>query len=414
VRGRGSAASTWQVMLALFFITSVVESGSFSQVSAFLPVYLQGMRVPHVAVWVGLLASESSLVGLPIVPLWGVWARRYGAKAVIVRSAVVEVVVLGLLSVSHSLPSVAVALALVGLQLGNTGVMLSALRRVVPGNRVGFAVSLFSGASPVGMALGPFLGGWVADATPVGLHGLFRIDAALSVGTAAMLTLLYRESPRPEGAGAGTDRAAATPVWREAYASVRAIFALPVVRRLFALYAVLMLGRQMLRPFLPLVIAPLSPSPAQVALVIGVLLGLAALTGAGISVVAGRLGDRVGFVRVLAGGMAAVALLTPPLGLIRQLAPFGADLIGYTAAMQIGTAMVFALLATEVPEPHRATALNLVYLPRYVTGIVGPGIVSAMAPLGLVTAFSVAGAVVALGAVAAAGPRARPAGAGAA
>jgi MFS family permease len=41
--------------------------------------------------------------------------------------------------------------------------------------------------------------------------------------------------------------------------------------------------------------------------------------------------------------------------------------------------MVFSLLATEVPPERRSATLNLVYLPLYVAGIVGPAVGSAVA-----------------------------------
>ncbi len=49
--------------------------------------------------------------------------------------------------------------------------------------------------------------------------------------------------------------------------------------------------------------------------------------------------------------------------------------------------MVFSLLATEVPPERRSATLNLVFLPLYVAGIVGPaawrgGIATAAGPGG--------------------------------
>ena len=66
--------------------------------------------------------------------------------------------------------------------------------------------------------------------------------------------------------------------------------------------------------------------------------------------------------------------------------------------------MVFSLLATEVPPERRSATLNLVYLPLYVAGIIGPitgGIVAPMTgPAGPFVlgamVFFVAAAVVAL------------------
>ena len=41
--------------------------------------------------------------------------------------------------------------------------------------------------------------------------------------------------------------------------------------------------------------------------------------------------------------------------------------------------MVMSLLATEVPPERRSATLNLVYLPLYIAGIVGPAVGSGLA-----------------------------------
>ena len=56
--------------------------------------------------------------------------------------------------------------------------------------------------------------------------------------------------------------------------------------------------------------------------------------------------------------------------------------------------MVFSLLATEVPPERRSATLNLVYLPLYVAGIIGPAIGGAMAAVGGPTLPFIAGGVV--------------------
>jgi MFS family permease len=87
---------------------------------------------------------------------------------------------------------------------------------------------------------------------------------------------------------------------------------------------------------------------------------------------AGWLGDRVGFRPVLiaalvAGGVAS--LLMPAAPALQSLA-LVAVVLG--AAVATVGAMVFSTLAIEVPAERRSTTLNLVYLPLYVAGIVGP------------------------------------------
>jgi MFS family permease len=46
--------------------------------------------------------------------------------------------------------------------------------------------------------------------------------------------------------------------------------------------------------------------------------------------------------------------------------------LAFSACAAAVSAMVFGLLATEVPSERRSATLNLVYLPLYAAGIIGP------------------------------------------
>ena len=65
------------------------------------------------------------------------------------------------------------------------------------------------------------------------------------------------------------------------------------------------------------------------------------------------------------------------------------------------SAMVFGLLALEVPAERRSATLNLVYLPLYAAGIIGPAVGAGVASVGGSSGpFIVGGAVFLVGAVA--------------
>jgi DHA1 family multidrug resistance protein-like MFS transporter len=67
----------------------MVEGLGVSQIFALVPTYLREMGVPDEdrLAFVGLFTALIFVVGMPLVPLWGVWADKYSRKAVIVRSA---------------------------------------------------------------------------------------------------------------------------------------------------------------------------------------------------------------------------------------------------------------------------------------------------------------------------------------
>jgi len=72
----------------------MVEGLGVSQIFALVPSYLRQMGVPQDErlAFVGLFSALIFVVGMPLVPLWGVWADKYSRKAVIVRSALIEAV----------------------------------------------------------------------------------------------------------------------------------------------------------------------------------------------------------------------------------------------------------------------------------------------------------------------------------
>src|SRR6202049_665194 len=192
-------ASGWIRLLLLFGMASIVEAFTVSHVFRFMPLYLATVHVPptEVPAWTGYLNAAFFLFGLPLVPFWGVWAGRYGRVPIVARSAFVEMVVFVVLWLSQNRWEAAFGVLLVGFQLGNTGVMLTALRAVTPQGRVGLAISLFGVTPSPGFALGPVTGGWLVDRGILNFHTLFAVDAAMSLLAGVLLLAFAREGPRP-------------------------------------------------------------------------------------------------------------------------------------------------------------------------------------------------------------------------
>ena len=121
----------WLWLALLFAATGFVESMSFGHYLTFLPLLVRDLGVPQadVAATVGLLATTALIAGLPLVPFWGAWADRYSRKIIIVRSAVVEMLLFVLLAFVTDVRQLFLLVPLVGLVLGNTGVMLAEIDR---------------------------------------------------------------------------------------------------------------------------------------------------------------------------------------------------------------------------------------------------------------------------------------------
>jgi MFS family permease len=380
-------AQDWRIPVAVFWITSLVESMGVAQIFALLPAYLRQMGVDEAdrLAFIGLFSSLVFVVGLPLVPLWGVWADKYSRKAVIVRSALVEAVVFACVALSREPWQLALSMLLIGFQLGNTGVMLAGIRDVTPLRRLGLTIALFGSSGPIGFAFGPALAGILVDGLGWSLPGVFWLSAGLSVGT-ALLVSATREI-RPEIVPTGS-------VMSLAFGAIRAVLTDKTVRRIFLIFGISYLATQMSRPYIPVLVEDLTGSGAGLASAIALVMGAAALVGALVSPLGGLIGDRIGFRPVLIAALTSggVILLLMPLAPAVPVLALLAVVLGVSTATV--TSMIFGLLALDVPADRRSATLNLVYLPLYAAGIVGPAVGAALASVGGVAGPFIAGGTV--------------------
>ena len=387
-------AQDWRTLLVVFWLTSMVEGLGVSQIFALVPSYLREMGVPEGdrLAFVGLFSALIFVVGMPLVPLWGVWADKYSRKAVIVRSALVEAIVFAGVALSREPWQLAGSMLLIGFQLGNTGVMLAGIRDVTPRPRLGTVMGIFGASTAIGFALGPALAGMLIDGFGWSLSAVFWLSAVLSIATALLVTFGSREV-RPAVIPQGR-------VLALAFGAMRDVLTDPTVRRIFVIFGVSFVANQMSRPYLPVVVEGIAGTGAGLASAIGLVMGTAALVGGLMAPLGGWLGDRFGFRNVLVvalvvgGAVLSLMPFVPNVGALAILA------VGFAAATSTVSAMVFGLLATEVPSERRSTTLNLVYLPLYAAGIAGPALGAGVVLLGGIPGpFLLGSAVFVVGAV---------------
>ena len=385
----------WRLVVAIFWVTSMIEGLGVSQIFALVPTYLREMGVAQSdrLAFVGLFTALIFVVGMPLVPLWGVWADKYSRKAVIVRSCLVEAVVFAGVALSREPWQLAISMLLIGLQLGNTGVMLAGIRDVSPRARLGTIMGVFGASTAVGMASGPALAGVLIDEFGWSVSGVFWLSAALSIATALLVTFGSREI-RPAVVPQGR-------VLTLAFGAMRGVLGDPIVRRVFLIFGVSFLANQMSRPYLPVVVEGVAGTGQGLASSIGLVMGTAALVGGLMAPITGWLGDRFGFRSVLVVALAAGGIVLGLVPFVGSVAALAALATVFGASTSTVSAMVFSMIATEVPVDRRSTTLNLVYLPLYAAGILGPALGAAVvvvggipAPFLLGTAVFLVGAVV--------------------
>jgi DHA1 family multidrug resistance protein-like MFS transporter len=385
--------SSWKLLAAVFAVVMFVELMGFGHFYAFTPLYLAqlGLAPADVPVWTGILAAISFALGLPLAPLWGVWADKYSRKLIIVRSAVGEILIFGIAAASQNVWHLLLARMLTGLLLGNTGVMYAVLSETAPRERIAFAIALVQMGGTLGMTVGPLIGG--ALIPYLGLAGLFALDSALSVATAVLLLVVYREVRR--------ERRETRSVTELLRALPATLLTSPLVLPLYGVQVLLLLGTHMSTPFVPLLVGELYTGD-DLPLAIGILMSSFGVASALCAVVWGRVGDRFGRLPVLQATvvLSALALLALALAPSWEALLVARTLQGVFQAA--APPLIVALIATHTPETVRASVLNLYMIPFYVAAVTGGALGGALAALGIRVVFAGAAAstLVANGAIA--------------
>jgi MFS family permease len=346
----------------LFAATTCVESMSWTQLTAYTPLYLRELHVPAAQVpgWIAAMSSLGWILALPLAPFWGVLADRYSRKLVIVRSAAIEALVFAGWALATTPVVALVFRSLNGFILGNTGVMLAVQASTTPKQRLALAIGIVGAGSPAGRALGPILGAALVHVIDV--RGMLLVDAALSVVIAILLTVVMRD---PEH-----ERPADLRVLSLLRGALDEILSKPLVWRLFLATAITQVGLWTVLPYVPIYIARLAPSNAVTA--VGVVLSSVGLGQAIASPLWGLAIQRFGHRAVLNTTSIGAAAALTAVAFSHSLPLFALALVanGIFAAA-ILTASMAVMAATVSPE-RRGAVLGQILFPFYLGGVFGP------------------------------------------
>ncbi len=355
----------WRLTIALFAITGLVESLAWGHLSAFTPLYLRelGVASAHIGYWTGLTSSVGWIIGLPLLPFWGVWADRYSRKLIIVRSSIMAAVVYALCAASNDVWMMALGRALGGFVLGNTGVMMAVQADITPRAKLGTAIAIVSAGSPIGMAVGPYLGGLIVRHSDV--RSLLYLDALLTAVVAVLLIVFLREEPREPS----EHRNSLVGVRH----ALRALIHTPAVNRIFLATLLMSFGISTALPYMPLLVEHLFVgSVSDLAPTIGAVLTCSGIVMAVATPAWGAVGDRFGHMRALrvcglliAASLAAQAVCSS----VNQLALAQAAQGAFRGGV-FSLAMV--LLTLRSPANVRSSILSLSLVPQQIGWFLGP------------------------------------------
>lgn len=295
----------WQRTLGIMFVAQLATAVGFSLFFPFLPLYIA--ELGHSSLFsmeflAGAVFSAQAFTMALASPVWGAVADRYGRKLMVERAMFGGAIILLLMGFVQTAEQLVLLRAVQGLVTGTVAAANALVAAAAPRERAGFAMGLLQTGLISGIAIGPLLGGLMADA--VGYRYAFVITAFLLLISGLLVfwgvTEQFTPPPRPE---TGHGR-----FWREWQAVWRA----PNIATVYGLRFLSNLGQMLFIPFAPLFIATLLVDDTRLNSITGLTIGVTAGAGALTAIYLGRLGDKIGYRKVLVGSALLAGLLYLP------------------------------------------------------------------------------------------------------
>jgi MFS transporter, DHA1 family, multidrug resistance protein len=358
----------WRRNLLVTFVVVFVVFTAFAFVLPFLPLYVRQLGVTderEVALWAGVLIGVSPLLAGLLAPVWGRLADRYGHRRMAAR-ALISYVALLLLSARVTnvwqLLATRVGIGLFG-GIGPLGLAMAT--SLAPREETGRAVGQVQAAQILAAAVGPLMGGLMADT--IGIRLTFVVTAATCALALGLLLFYYQDpevSPAEGASGAG---------------SFAELLRLPrMVPMLTVLFLVNFVGRSF-TPILPLHLAELGVGRQSLASSTGLLISVYSVAAALSATLLGRASRTRPPRQLLLLTLVAGALTVLPMAWVASFAPMLA-LAAVLGLVSGGSLTLCYTMGGLLAGPdRRATAFGFFSAAALFGGSVSPSVAGLLA-----------------------------------
>lgn len=304
-----SRPAGWHRTLYVMFLAQLITAVGFSSIFPFLPLYVESLGSTtglSIELLAGLVFSGQAVTMMIASPIWGAISDRFGRKLMVERSLFGGAAVVFLMAFVHSAEQLVLLRMVQGLISGTVAATNALVASAAPRERTGYAMGILQTGLGTGVALGPILGGMLADA--FGYNSAFYVTAGMLTFAGLLVVFFVHEDFQPLEALANHTMSFMGE-WKK-------ILSLTGVRVSYLLRFMSQLGRMFIVPIAPFFIATLIANPDRVNTITGLVVGIASATTTFSAVFLGRLGDRIGHRRILIFSSLLAALLYFPQSLV--------------------------------------------------------------------------------------------------
>jgi len=352
----------YTMWLAMFF---VFLEWTFAM--TFMPVFLQediGLTLQQAEFWTGLMIALPSAAMFIAQPLWGTYSDRVGRKRIVIVSVVFTSLLRAMWAFAHS----EWTLLWLGVAAGTLGagvvVGQAIVASVAPRDRMGEAMGTLMTSMTVGFLLGPVVG--QACAGLIGPRPTFLIQAVFAlVGALTVWLLVEEQFERPKE------------VKRVRFVEgltrdLRPLVGNQQLQVLWVMAFVVFFGFSSMWVILTYFVQEIGVPMERVAALAAYVMFFTGSLQTILAPAFGRLGDRVGYKRVLVSGMTVCGIFLLPHYFIHSYGQFFALRMLATAPGAAIHPTTSALVAQTIPRERYGGAYSVLASARALAGSVGP------------------------------------------
>ena len=374
----------------------------FTLVTPFLPFYIETLGihgVRQVALWSGVMLTVTPLLAAILGPLWARLAVRVGMKIMVQRILLVIAIHWGLMYFVTNVWQMLGLRIFLGLFSGFGTMSVALVTHGCPGDRIGRAVGLLQATQIVSTAVGPLVGGVLADT--IGIQRAFLVTCVLCSTAFLFVLALYRdtgpetdpaepetivvqqEGPVSAGVRAVVSGAPAVVAASPAPLGFRRILALPLFLHLLPQLFLINLVDRSLFLVVPLFVPALEGGRERAEALTGIVVSAGALASAASAYALGRKAAKAAPAGLLRLSLAAASLLIVPMAFCRSIASFA--ILRVLLGLAVGGAMTlgYTLGGSLIPRASRALGYGILSSTAMLGGALGPILCGALTVIDL-------------------------------
>jgi DHA1 family multidrug resistance protein-like MFS transporter len=356
------AITQWKKNLAILWSTQFIGMSAITGMISFLPLYVTALGIheaSEVAMWSGILMGAASLCAALSNPYWGAMADRKGRKPMVEKVLLLYGIIITSMAFVANVYQLLTLRMLQGLCGGFIAAGTALVISMTPSEQISFTVGMFQTAIIVGGAVGPVIGGVVADL--YGYRQPFIIFGGLCLLAFVVVHFFVSETFVPSKAVQKTSLKT----------TFRDIWAVADLRLMLLVQFLTQFAIQSIGPILPLYIQTFVSS-SNIASVSGVIIAIGGVTSAIASASMGAVSRRFSHKQIL-----AAASLLGAVSFLGQLA--APDIVSFAVLRGLNGLCIGAMVPSSntiisflIPEEKRGAAYGITSGAGLMGNVLGP------------------------------------------